>query len=72
MMRMDDDELFMVKTSLGTQVKFLEKHQEVDLVSFCALRAIWCVDPDKAVSEYTVFKYAGSAEIFAYSSYDTD
>ena len=59
-MRMDDDELFMVKTSLGAQVKFLEKHQEVDLVSFCALRAIWCVDPDKAVSEYTVFNMQGA------------
>lgn len=41
-------------------MKFLEKHQEVDFVSFCALRAIWCVDPDKAVSEYTVFNMQGA------------
>lgn len=59
-MRMDDDELLTLKTSLGAQVKFLEEHPEVDLVSFCALRAIWCVDPDKAVSEYTVFNMQGA------------
>lgn len=59
-MRLDDDELLTVKTALGAQVKFLEMHPEVDLVSFCALTAIWCVDPDKVVSEYAVYNMQGA------------
>ena len=35
-----------VKTSWGAQVKFLEIHPEVDLVGFCTLTAIRCINPD--------------------------
>mgnify|MGYP006889192869 CR=1 FL=1 len=71
-MRMDDDELLTVKTSLGAQVKFLEVHPEVDLVGFCTLTAIRCKNPDEEVSKFYIIQYEGGSETASYSSYDTD
>lgn len=59
-MRMDDDELLTVKTRLERQIKFLETHPEIDLVGFCTLTAIRCIDPDKEVSKFTVFSMKGA------------
>ena len=59
-MRMDDDELLTVKTCLGAQVKFLEMHPEVDLVGFCTLTAIRCMNPDEEVSRFTSFSMKGA------------
>lgn len=59
-MRMDDDELLTVKTGLGVQVKFLQKHPEIDLVGFCTLTAVRCMNPDEAVSRFTVFNMQGA------------
>lgn len=59
-MRMDDDELLTVKTFLGDQVKFLEMHPEVDLVGFCTLTAIRCMNPDEEVSRFTTFSMKGA------------
>ena len=61
-MRMDDDELLTVKTCLGAQVKFLEMHPEVDLVGFCTLTAIRCMNPDKEVSRFTSFSMKGAPQ----------
>lgn len=61
-MRMDDDELLTVKTCLGAQVKFLEMHPEVDLVGFCILTAIRCMNPDKEVSRFTSFSMKGAPQ----------
>lgn len=58
-MRMDD-ELLTVKTCLGAQVKFLEMHPEVDLVGFCTLTAIRCMNPDEEVSRFTSFSMKGA------------
>lgn len=54
-LRMDDDELLTLKTCLGRQLQFLNLHQEVDLVGFCTLTAIRCMNPDEAVSAFTAF-----------------
>lgn len=54
-MRMDDDELLTVRTMLEDQIKFLERHPEIDLVGFCTLTAIRCQNPDVAVSDFTRF-----------------
>lgn len=54
-MRMDDDELLTVKTSLGAQVSFLYNHPEIDIVGFCTLTAIRCKNPDDEVSHFTSF-----------------
>lgn len=59
-MRMDDDELLTVKTCLGMQVQFLKKHPKIDLVGFCTLTTIRCMDPDKAVSRFTSFNMKGA------------
>ena len=59
-MRMDDNELLTVKTCLGAQVKFLEMHPEVDLVGFCTLTAIRCMNPDEEVSRFTSFSMKGA------------
>lgn len=59
-MRMDDDELFTLKTCLGAQIHFLENHPEIDLVGFCLLTAILCKDPDKEVRKYTSFSMRGA------------
>ena len=59
-MRMDDDELLTVRTCLGMQVKFLEIHPEIDLVGFCTLTAIRCMNPDKEVSKFTSFSMKGA------------
>lgn len=59
-MRMDDDELLTLKTCLGDQVRFLEKHPEVDLVGFCTLTAIRCMNPDEEVSRFTSFSMKGA------------
>ena len=59
-MRMDDDELLTLKTCLGDQVHFLEKHPEIDLVGFCTLTAIRCKNPDEEVSKFTSFSMRGA------------
>lgn len=59
-MRMDDDELLTLKTCLGDQVSFLEKHPEIDLVGFCTLTSILCKDPDEEVSKFTSFSMRGA------------
>lgn len=59
-MRMDDDELLTLKTCLGAQVHFLEKHPEIDLVGFCTLTAIRCKNPDEEVSKFTSFSMRGA------------
>lgn len=59
-MRMDDDELLMIKTCLGAQVQFLERHSEIDLVGFCTLTAIRCKNPDEEVSKFTSFSMKGA------------
>lgn len=59
-MRMDDDELLTVKTRLGDQVSFLDRHSEIDLVGFCTLTAIRCENPDDAVSRFTSFSMVGA------------
>lgn len=59
-MRMDDDELLTVRTCLGMQVKFLEMHPEIDLVGFCTLTAIRCMNPDNEVSKFTSFSMKGA------------
>ena len=59
-MRMDDDELLTVKTQLGAQVGFLNRHSEIDIVGFCTLTSIRCENPDKAVSRFTSFSMKGA------------
>lgn len=59
-MRMDDDELLTVKTCLGAQVQFLERHPEIDLVGFCTLTAIRCKNSDEEVSKFTSFSMKGA------------
>ena len=59
-MRMDDDELLTDKTCLGDQVCFLERHSEIDLVGFCTLTAIRCLNPDEEVSKFTSFSMKGA------------
>lgn len=59
-MRMDDDELLTLKTCLGGQIQFLERHPEVDLVGFCTLTAIRCKNPDEEVSRFTSFSMQGA------------
>ena len=72
-MRMDDDELLTLKTCLGDQVHFLEKHPEIDLVGFCTLTAIRCKNPDEEVSKQIyLFQYERSAKDSPHSPYDTN
>ena len=59
-MRMDDDELLTVRTCLGKQIQFLEAHPEIDLVGFCTLTAIRCMNPDKEVTKFTCFSMKGA------------
>ena len=59
-MRMDDDELLTLKTCLGDQALFLERHPEIDLVGFCTLTSIRCKNPDEEVSRFTSFSMKGA------------
>ena len=54
-LRLDDDELLTRKTYLGRQIKFLDNHNEIDIVGFCTLTAIRCKNPVNEVSTFTGF-----------------
>lgn len=59
-LRMDDDELLTRRTKLTEQLRFLQRHSEVDLVGFCVLNTIRCKDPNQDVSRFTSFSMRGA------------
>lgn len=51
-MRMDDDELLTLKSSIGKEIDFLKEHIEIDLVGFGVLSAPRCLSSEKSAILY--------------------